>query len=202
MTQPVTTSNELVSALADGELRGEPFVQAVQWLHESDEARDNWHAYHVVGDVLRSGELAAPGKNDAAFVIRLRSRLQGEVSPGKAEIAIDLVANDTRQARPGGLNDGEVANDASFRWKLVAGFASVAAVAVVGWQLAAGLNPPTGSPQLARVEVLPAQEQAQVMIRDPRLDQLLTAHQQSAGISAFQMPAGFLRNATYERPAR
>jgi sigma-E factor negative regulatory protein RseA len=40
------------------------------------------------------------------------------------------------------------------------------------------------------------------MIRDSQLDELLAAHQQSAGISALQMPAGFLRDATYERPAR
>jgi sigma-E factor negative regulatory protein RseA len=40
----------------------------------------------------------------------------------------------------------------------------------------------------------------QVMLRDPRLDQLLEAHQQAGGAS--QMPSGFLRNATFERPSR
>jgi sigma-E factor negative regulatory protein RseA len=34
------------------------------------------------------------------------------------------------------------------------------------------------------------------------LDQLLAAHQQFGGTSALQMPAGFVRNATFERPAR
>jgi sigma-E factor negative regulatory protein RseA len=202
MTQQVSTPSELVSALADGELRGEGFVQAVQWLQESDDARASWHAYHVVGDVLRSGELAALGTNDAAFVVRLRSRLQGEVPLGQSEIAIDLEASDARHKRAGGINHREVANDASFRWKLVAGFASVAAVAVVAWPLVASVLAPSGAPQLARVEALPTEGQAQVMIRDPRLDQLLAAHQQSGAISALQMPAGFLRNATYERPSR
>jgi sigma-E factor negative regulatory protein RseA len=42
----------------------------------------------------------------------------------------------------------------------------------------------------------------QVMIRDPRLDELLAAHKQFGGASALQMPAGFMRNATIEGPAR
>ncbi|OYU41868.1 MAG: anti-anti-sigma factor, partial [Burkholderiales bacterium PBB4] len=45
-------------------------------------------------------------------------------------------------------------------------------------------------------------EQPQVMIRDPHLAALLAAHKQFGGTSALQMPAGFLRNATFEGPAR
>jgi sigma-E factor negative regulatory protein RseA len=37
-----------------------------------------------------------------------------------------------------------------------------------------------------------------MMLRNPRLDQLLEAHQQAAGSS--QMPFGILRNATLEGP--
>ncbi len=40
------------------------------------------------------------------------------------------------------------------------------------------------------------------MIRDPRLDEFLAAHRQLGGASALQMPAGFLRNATFEGPNR
>jgi sigma-E factor negative regulatory protein RseA len=36
------------------------------------------------------------------------------------------------------------------------------------------------------------------MIRDPRLDELMAAHRQLGGHSALQIPAGFLRNATFE----
>jgi sigma-E factor negative regulatory protein RseA len=45
-------------------------------------------------------------------------------------------------------------------------------------------------------------EGQQVMIRDPRLDELLAAHKQFGSTSALQMPAGFLRNATFETPDR
>lgn len=202
MTQQSSAPNELVSALADGELHGEAFVKAVQWLEESDEARTSWHAYHVVGDVLRSGEMAVTGAHDAAFVARLRVHLQGEVVLRQTETAVDLGASDALHQKVGGINHREVANDASFRWKLLAVFASVVAIAVVAWPLVASMLASSAAPQLARVEALPTEEQAQGMIRDPRLDQLLAAHQQSGGISALQMPAGFLRNATYDRPAR
>jgi sigma-E factor negative regulatory protein RseA len=40
------------------------------------------------------------------------------------------------------------------------------------------------------------------MIRDSRLDALLAAHRQFGGTSALQMPAGFLRNATFEEDSR
>ncbi|MEY3123908.1 MAG: hypothetical protein RLZZ573_428, partial [Pseudomonadota bacterium] len=42
----------------------------------------------------------------------------------------------------------------------------------------------------------------EVMIRDPRLDALMAAHRELGGHSALQMPAGFLRNATYDGSGR
>jgi sigma-E factor negative regulatory protein RseA len=41
-----------------------------------------------------------------------------------------------------------------------------------------------------------------VMIRNPQLDALLAAHRQLGGVSALQMPAGFLRNTTFEEGPR
>jgi sigma-E factor negative regulatory protein RseA len=42
----------------------------------------------------------------------------------------------------------------------------------------------------------------QVMLRDARLDALMAAHKQFGGTSALQMPAGFLRNATFDGSER
>jgi len=53
---------------------------------------------------------------------------------------------------------------------------------------------------LTPTRVLVGSGNPQVMLRDPRLDQLLEAHQQAGGAS--QMPSGFLRNATFEGPTR
>ena len=55
---------------------------------------------------------------------------------------------------------------------------------------------------LAKAPVVEAPPQvpaaAPVMLRDARLDELLAAHKQFGGTSALQMPAGFLRNATFD----
>ena len=63
------------------------------------------------------------------------------------------------------------------------------------------LSRPLAAPQATQVAKV---EQAgpQVMIRDPHLDALMAAHKQFGGTSALQMPAGFLRNATFEGPSR
>jgi sigma-E factor negative regulatory protein RseA len=202
MKQENFKPDELVSALVDGEVDGQAFLQAVEWLEERDHARAAWHAYHLVGDVLRSGELAAVGPHDAAFLARLRQRLQGETQFKPTGMAV--TGADEAQVPTGEFKhrEDQGANDASMRWRLVAGFASLTAVTVVGWQLMASMREPASAPQLARVEASPSLGQAEVVIRDPRLDQLLAAHQQSGGISALQMPAGFLRGATFAVPPR
>jgi sigma-E factor negative regulatory protein RseA len=100
------------------------------------------------------------------------------------------------------------AND--WRWKLVASVASVAAVAAVGWNVwgTAGAGAGVAGPQLAAAPmgVTPvaaaSDPRAPAMLRDPRLDQLLAAHRQLGGATALQAPSGFLRNATFEGPAR
>ena len=64
---------------------------------------------------------------------------------------------------------------------------------------ATGNQPPAAAP-LTPTRVGVGNGRPQVMLRDPRLDQLLEAHQQAGGAS--QMPSGFLRNATFDRPSR
>jgi len=191
---------ELASALADGELQGAELAQALDALRTSEEAQLRWHTYQLVGDVLRSGTSAPVRPHDAAFVARLRQRLQDEQAAPQPAVAQVMQAPLPTSA-----------NDALWRWKLVAGLSSLAVVAVLGWQFAMALRDEGTGVQLARSAApgptLPppaqlASAEAPVMIRDPQLDQLIAAHQQQGGASALQMPAGFLRNATFERPAR
>jgi len=106
------------------------------------------------------------------------------------------------------LSEPEItaANDPNFRWKLVAGFASLTAVAAVAWTAATTLGMKPEQPQMAAITgapgtVLAAGERG-TMLRDARLDELLAAHRQLGAASALQTPAGFLRNATFEGPAR
>lgn len=188
-------TQELISALADGQLRGEAFARGVEAAALDPAAREAWHTYHLIGDVLRSGELAA-GTMPTEFLSRLQLRLQQE--QGAA-----TVGQQPARVEPAPRQEA-AANDASFRWKLVAGFSSLAAVAAIGWTVVGSLAAKPEQGQLAAGAggtVLAGSERG-AMIRDPRLDEFLAAHRQLGGASALQMPAGFLRNATFEGPNR
>lgn len=205
---------EQVSALMDGCLSSAEFDAAMQSVG-AGELRDNWHIYHVIGDVLRSSELAAC-QHDARFVANLSERLKLESArPNRVEpaaVAIPIAEGMVQAARP-------AANDGVFRWKLVAGLASFAAVAAIGWGTMGSLGPQPVGPQLAQNTVPSASSRAdartlvalpsgaegeapQVMLRDPRLDELLAAHLQASGASALGDASGFLRNATFEGSGR
>ena len=199
--------SEQLSALADGQLQGDEFAAALAWAAE-DEGRDTWEVYHLVGDVLRSSDLARPA--NLAFLSRLRDELAKEAPPQSPQAPVELDQRDHIAAHL-----PEAANASVFRWKMVAGFASLAAVAAIGWtsfsqlqgaggpgaQLAAS-SPERSTAQGAPVVAVADADGQQVMIRDPRLDELLAAHKQFGSTSALQMPAGFLRNATFETPGR
>jgi sigma-E factor negative regulatory protein RseA len=177
-------NQELISALADGQLQGDALARGV--AAASDAAgHETWRSYHLIGEVLRTGH-ATPGTPSEVFLARMRDRLQQE--PAVAPVVRAPVHTD----RP-------AAND--WLWKLVAGVASFAAVAAVGWNMWGTAG--SGQPQLAAAPaaVVPVAGTA-TMIRDPRLDQLLAAHRQFGGAGALQTPSGFLRNATFEGPAR
>ncbi|MDD3936701.1 sigma-E factor negative regulatory protein [Rhodoferax sp.] len=203
MTDSLIENSELVSALVDGQLRDAEFARAMAHLESSSEARQRWHSYHVLGDVMRTGQAGVRAR-DADFVLRLRARLQQE--------AVPLVVPNAPSAIVAGSSKSS-AND--HRWRLVVGLASVAMVAVVAWQGFQGQASPdpqlaaappsaqsTASPLAQSGALANAMGGAPVMIRDPQLDALLAAHRQFGGTSALQMPTGFLRNATFEEGAR
>ena len=196
---------EMISALADGQLRGEALERVIQTVATDAQARNAWQTYHLIGDVLRSGSLAT-GTAPAAFLAGFQVRLERERADSRIEVAASSVPAALPVQRPQVVSASrEAANDGSFRWKLVAGFASFAAVAAIGWT-AVGDVMRTQQPQMASAGPKPAVaavERSPVMIRDPRLDELLAAHRQlGGGASALQSPAGVLRNATFEGPAR
>lgn len=190
-------NQELISALADGQLRGEELARGIAVAAGSAQGRAEWRACQAIGEVLRSGSAPVAGSAPEDFLARLQQRLAHEVvAPRTLPVpAMEPVAVVRAAQRPS-ANDG--------LWKLVAGFASVAAVAAVGWNMYGAGAGSSAQPQLAAVPatVVPVAAQAQTMIRDPRLDQLLQAHRQLGGATALQTSSGFLRNATFEGPAR
>lgn len=214
MTQEVLKNRELVSALADGQLHGEEFARTAEWLAHADDARVTWHAYHLVGDVLRSGETMVR-VSDTEFVQRLARKLQqggprvSDVGASLSAASYELSSTAEDTARP----EKEAANDTFFRWKLFASVASLTVVSVIAWQVWGGWIGQTGAPELAQLQS-PATmqnhrpetalretlvgDQPLVMIRDRQLDALMAAHKQFGGTSALQVPTGFIRNATFE----
>ena len=204
-----------VSDLMDGQLSPGELSSALGRMAEP-EWRQTWQVYHLIGDVLRSDDLAVCHGGEA-FVERLRTELAGSGQEAALPTAqAGLLGQEATRA--------PAANDAVFRWKLVAGLASFSAVAVLGWSALSGWGGPAGgSAQLAQAPVTvsaqagasqvltvaaPVQtvaagaEGPSVMLRDPRLDALLAAHRQSSGVSALGNASGFLRSATFEGAGR
>lgn len=189
MTREIVDSHELISALADGELRGKDFARALAALEASSDARAFWHTSHLAGDVLRARELARGAAAGLDFAERVGRRLRAEKPLAQGPAA--------RQVE--GVRHRPAANRAWGGWRLVAGLASFAVLAGVSWRL---VSNDAAGPAGAQLAMQSAEAPGQVMIRDPRLDELLAAHQQFGGVTALQKPAGFLRSATYERSAR
>jgi sigma-E factor negative regulatory protein RseA len=186
--------SDSVSALADGELHGEEVTKAIAACARDPVLLASWHNYHLIGDVLRSPDLLAT-RSGSPFLTRLQSRLAQEAMQPVAQ-SDDFLSTPTRLPAVKQM----AANDSIFRWKMVAGMASMAAVAVMVWLVA--LPRASTGPQLALSpastdSVLVGSPQG-VIVRDARLDDMLAAHKQVGGNSALQMPSGFLRNATFE----
>lgn len=211
------STEECISALADGQLDALT-DDTLALLAGDGEARDTWQLYQIVGEVLRTGAPALPPA-DGDFVARLRQRMAVEVEaalPSPPETPVTPVVLAAPVAVPPSLPVRVAANDGVFRWKLVAGLASVAAVGLLSWQLL-GAGAPGAEATLARApSVAPAppalvavQSAAQapldadpVLLRDPRTVELISAHRQVGGGLALQHPNGFVRNAVFEVPSR
>ena len=203
MTPTLPTPDDHVSALMDGELQGSAQQASVETLLKDARAQEAWHRYHLIGDILRSDELAA-GARDLQFLTKLESRLSQETMAARVEMPERVAV-----LPPDGKHHTS-ANSDRFRWRMAAGGALTLALAVMAVFV---LEPNMGRadiPMAVAPQIVP-DTQADVaaisvapdgMIRDPRLDQLLSAHQQLGGHSALQMPSGFLRNATYDGKGR
>jgi sigma-E factor negative regulatory protein RseA len=184
---PVPAGDERLSALADGETQALDAACA-QW-RDDPRARRAWHAYHLIGDVMRSEELARQPVQDADFLARLHARLVLEpVLPAPAALPATRV--DT--PRPA--------------WALpVAAAAGLAVVtgALLVARMGAAVEPGRTPVEMAAATnktvasgVGPERRQVlerQAVIVDPRLEEFLRVHQASGGGMAGVGPGGTLR---------
>ena len=186
-----------LSSLADGEAQA---LDAGCALWRDDrEARERWHAYHLIGDVLRSEDLAtAPGR-DAAFLAGLRQRLAQEPVP--------LAPRPTPIAAAAGA-----AGARRLGWRapaaVAAGFLVVAGALVLTRGLPESVAPGPSATlavdSTGRTSSTPAAAPAPSpaprlvlsggQLRDPDLDAYLRAHQAARGGTLAAPPAGALRS--------
>jgi len=211
--QDISQTDSVLSALADGEVSAAEFDAMFGPFQAPDGLHLRWQSYQLVGEVLR-GQAPSPGGLPAsAFLAGVHARLQAESAVAPVPTTVTSPASvEASPALPPSRVRAPAANDAVFRWQLVAGVASLAAVMAVSWTVLGSGAPGTAVPgqgaQLALVSApaAPAPAPATVVvqtgqgavIRDARLQELLAEHRQYGGLSALQMPAGFLRNATYD----
>lgn len=209
-------ARERLSALLDGELDGQAVTQACAQWRESTESRTTWYAWHLIGDVLRSDDLASHPACDTAFLDALRAKLANE----PVVLAPKPLETPAIVASPAAVR--AVAGRGSRRWgwiapsAVAAGFVAVAGVltltrpgalperneaASVAQAAApasfAGATALVGNPAALAPEPQTFVATGQV-IRDARLDRYLAAHKQFAGSSALGVPSAYLRNATAE----
>jgi len=185
-------AHSALSALADGDREALP--QATALWRDDAAARESWHLYHLIGDVMRSEDLATAPARDGAFLEGLRARLANEPVP---------LAPAPMPAAPLVRRLGWRAPAA-----VAAGFVAVAATVVllrgqgpqgVGEQLAADEARPSGGGLRVVTNPHPSAGGGLViegrMIRDPRLEAYLQAHQSVRGNSPAALPGGGMRSA-------
>ena len=201
-------AKERLSALVDGELDAADAAAACADWKQDAAMRASWHDYQLIGDTLRSDDLASTPARDAAFLCALRERLANEAVVLAPAPASPLSAR--RAPRRAWAAPSAVA----------ACFAAVAGVLFIN------RNPPPAAPAVPLALARPAAPQraempatqgastavlatapsapgqAMTLIRDPQLDRYLDAHQQFARRSALGMPSGYLRNAAVDVPGR
>lgn len=206
--QRVRALQEL-SALADGEVDAARVAAVCDSWRADPQLRASWHAYHLIGDAMRSDELAADAAGDAAFVLALRERLARE--PVVLAPARIPSPDQPALSRPRG----------GWSWKtpaaVAAGFMAVAAALLVTNETPSSPGAAQGmaqslrgttTPDAALVQVAAPGAEPQVLVadgqlvRDARLQRYLAAHNQFAGSSALGAPSGFLRAATSQTPSR
>ena len=174
-----SSRSERLSAFVDGEGLDAP-VSFDDVLAEFDYVdRTTWSAYHLIGDALRSDDLAVHPAKSQAFLAGFAARLEAEphfIAPAQERQASRATSLLRRRAAPA---FAVAAAAAMLTWIVLPqwhGGASQGSVSAV--QTAATNNRADRVQSVAMTNVPGGQEGN--IIRDAQLDQYLEAHQQFA----------------------
>ena len=78
MSEPESNALERLSAVMDGEADEAALREVCGSWQAQASCRAAWHAYHLIGDVLRSEDLAAKAGRGSALLGAVRERLADE----------------------------------------------------------------------------------------------------------------------------
>ena len=202
------STRERLSALADGELDPAASTASCAAWGQDPQLRADWHAWHLIGDVLRSDDLAADPRHDRTFSARLAARLKAEpvvLAPASLAGAVG-----SRFERPSRRGRWTAAGAVAAGFVLVVGTfavvrpgdsppAQIARDDVAGAIMAPAVAPAPATEVSAQPVAIVADNK---IIRDAQLERYLEAHKQFAGTSALGVPSAFLRSATVDSAAR
>lgn len=206
----VLRRRQCLSALADGEARQDEVASACAAWRDDAQSRADWHTYALIGDVLRSDDLAVAAGADMAFLARLRERMAHEpvvLAPTEA-----MPARDVPQPSPAAVAVAGGTRHWGAPMAMAAGVLTVIGVAAVMRGVAVPEGPvtvaaaPAASSVAVRVAADPVQPvelmvaqsgvlaaadpAASAFVRDPKIDRYLQAHRDYARGMVLATPGG------------
>lgn len=182
---------ERLSALVDGELpEGGCLVDALAGLGEEDRAA--WSRYHLIGDVLRSDDLALAPAKSAAFLAKFAARLQAEPHLLAPAAMSTLMARTVAVLRRAAPTLAVAASAAALTWILAPQLHGMGGLQ--GGARAASTVAHDGAMQRAALQ---ATAQNGNLIRDARLDAYLEAHQQFGQQPGMQDVAPYIQASAF-----
>jgi sigma-E factor negative regulatory protein RseA len=199
--QSVSSSRgERLSAFVDGEWSAEEHLNA-NFFELDGEGRTAWSEYHLIGDVLRSDDLALSQAASRAFMTGFAARFEAEPHV----LAPAALPQQAAQA-------GRVGRILALRRRVVPSLAVAAAAATLTWIVMPQMHGVgmAGAPQIAAVQSSQGDLQRVAMnaapapvtggqdgniIRDARLDEYLQAHQQFAQQPVMSDSMPYIRSA-------
>ena len=198
-------SGEKISALMDGEIDDDQVDHTLAAL-KKDDIGESWGIYHQIGDVLRSSDMAIDMSSD--FNSRFAARLSAEPTLLAPVIAANRDTNSLSPELQIKANPGN-----SRRWALPGMVAATAMAAVAfvatpqlmvamqGTPASAEISTPVASTSKDRsgavesANVTAASASGDVIMRDPRIDDYLFAHQRFS--PSLYSTAQYARSATF-----
>ena len=96
-----------ISALMDGELDSTDVADTISQIKESEELRNEWSTYHLIGDILRQPAMSTPD---------IASKIRNEVNIGPSVLAQEIPKKEKSQVFAFAIAASMLATVAAVSW--------------------------------------------------------------------------------------